>query len=159
MRRNESGTLGFQSPTEQRRRLVNVAQMRRANQVRKCLLLRVDLTQGRHHETDANDPKRTLRTLSITSTGGTLPTRGAVVPHRSASAALGSSRPAAMRKKVSALFRSLGAPRIQTPSNLLLMNSGASLCATANTARALPISFAPTKQFARATCGCIISGL
>ena len=78
--------------------------------------------------------------------------------HRSASAALGSSRPAAIRRNVCPLFRSSGRAYIHFPSSLVFKYSGASLCAAANTARALAISFAPTKQFVSVTCGCIISG-
>jgi hypothetical protein len=36
-----------------------MAQLRSADRVRKCLLIRVDRTYRRHHETDASDPKRT----------------------------------------------------------------------------------------------------
>src|SRR5262245_47359307 len=78
--------------------------------------------------------------------------------HRNASAALGSSRPAAMRRNVCALFRSSGLAYIHVPSSLVFKYSGASLRAAANTPRALAISFAPTKQFVSVTCGCIILG-
>jgi hypothetical protein len=39
------------------RTLPLLAQMRRADRVRKCLLLRVDRRCGGHHETDASGPK------------------------------------------------------------------------------------------------------
>ena len=58
-----------------------------------------------------------------------------------------------MRRNVLLLLRSSGRAYADVPSNLLLKYSGASLCPAANTARALAISFAPTKQFARLTCG------
>ena len=37
--------------------------MRSADRVRKCLLFGVDRTYRGHHETDAFDPKRTLRNV------------------------------------------------------------------------------------------------
>ena len=66
--------------------------------------------------------------------------------HRSASAALGSSRPAAMRRKVRCRLRSSGRAYTDVPSNLILKYSGASLCPAANAALALSISPAPTRQ-------------
>jgi hypothetical protein len=57
MGRDESGTLArFRSATKQRKHSSKIAQMRRADWVRKGLLLGVDRTYGGHHETDAFDP-------------------------------------------------------------------------------------------------------
>ena len=42
-----------------------MAQMRSADQARKCLLFGVDRTYLGHHETDALDPKRTWRALLL----------------------------------------------------------------------------------------------
>src|SRR5262249_60813614 len=61
--------------------------------------------------------------------------------HRSASAALGSSRPAATRRKVVARLRSSARPYAHVPSNLLLKNSaGVIFCNVSNMAFALLIS-------------------
>src|SRR5262245_17623406 len=80
--------------------------------------------------------------------------------HRSASAALGSSRPAAMRRNVVARLRSSDRPNGHVPSNLLLKNSAdATFCNVSNMAFALSTSPTPMKPSTTWVYAWIICGL
>lgn len=73
--------------------------------------------------------------------------------HLTSSAALGSSRPAATRRKMVARLRSSDRPNAHIPSNLLLKSSGdATFRNVSNMAFALPISPRPTKSSTMLMC-------